>query len=102
MIILTRHAIRRMHQRMGLPKRAVLRTAEIALRYGVEIGQEKQMTGWAMANQYSCCGAHRVMHYGEFYFIFRKEVSRDLLITVIPAKALPNLKKGAIYEDYRN
>lgn len=42
------------------------------------------------------------MHYGEFYLIFRKEVGRDFLITVIPAKALPNLKKGAIYEDYRN
>lgn len=45
MIILTRHGIRRMHQRMGLPKRAVLRTAGIALRYGVEIEQERQMTG---------------------------------------------------------
>jgi hypothetical protein len=31
------------------------------------------------------------MHYGEFYLIFRKEVGRDFLITVIPAKALPSL-----------
>jgi hypothetical protein len=91
-----------MRQRMGLPKRAALRTAAIAHRYGVEITNESRMTRWALANQYNRCDAHCVMHYGQFYFVFRRELSRLRLLTVITAKELPILKKDKIYEDSRN
>ena len=83
MITLTRHAVRRMRQRMGLPTRAAYRTAEVALRKGRNITEGMKSDYWVLGNQLGCGNRHCVKRYGDFYFIFRAESDRHWLITVI-------------------
>jgi hypothetical protein len=96
LIRLTRHAKRRMHQRMGLPRRSLIRTACLALRYGLDIEEAPKSTHWSLCNQYAKCDAHLVKKYGDFYFVFRSNGNCDTLITVIRPNKIsePRWRKG--------
>lgn len=82
-IFLTRHAIQRIHERAGLPKRAALRFARNAHLKGRDIANLRCQDQWTLSNYTSGHGVDQVKRYGAFYFVFHRAGEMNLLITIV-------------------
>ena len=81
MVGVTRHAVERIRERMGLPKRAALRAAERAWTTGVRLpGRAKDADA-----------GHTAIQYGAFVFIFNSEAT---LVTVLLRRRLIDVMEG--------
>lgn len=79
-IVITKHGMKRVSQRVGIPKKAVIRNAKRAMRYGVTQQEAKgklrnYMTG--VYNMYET--ANNLRAYNRFVYVFVD----DRLITVL-------------------
>ncbi|CAA6677364.1 MULTISPECIES: hypothetical protein [unclassified Lentimonas] len=83
---ISRHAFRRMHERVGLGRRAASRNAQRAWHLGQNIKRIKRPDRWVLANMPAETSECVDLRYGNFYYIFEKSVGEIVLVTVIPVK----------------
>lgn len=88
-IELTEHAIKRAHQRLSLKRRAVQRTAELALERGNSICIHKT-DPWLLGNHPSITSGRMIQCYGNAYYVFEYSLACISLITIM----LANGEKG--------
>lgn len=87
-VVVTRHAAKRIRQRLGLNKRATQRHAQLAFDQGFSHAQARGRLKRHMNRLFLDHGnATNMRVYGEFIYLF----AQDVLITVVP---LPHNMKG--------
>jgi len=91
-IELTKHAVKRAHQRLSLKKRAVQRCANLALEHGHTANESDP---WILGNYPSITSAREIRVYGNAYYVF--EYSREC-ITLITLMLTNCAKKGGVGE----
>jgi hypothetical protein len=84
-IELTKHAVKRAHQRLSLNKRAVKRTAELAIERG-RATYDCLSNPWILGNQPSITSGREILAYGNAYYVFDHSSDGITLITVLLAK----------------
>lgn len=89
-IQLTRHAVKRAHERLSLKKRAICRNAKLALARGDSINASPQSDPWILGNHPSITSGCEIRKYGNAYYVFEHSKTSISLITVI----LINCQKG--------
>ena len=82
-IEISNHAFDRMHERLGLNKKAIIRMVEKAYELGLT---HSQTSGNLYRHKGSC-----IKIYGENVFIFNQQVNKIILVTVFQ---LPNNLKS--------
>lgn len=91
-IELTKHAVKRAHQRLSLKKRAVQRCATLALEHGHAANERDP---WILGNQPSMTSGREIRAYGNAYYVF--EYSREC-ITLITLMLTNRPKEGGAHE----
>ena len=81
--VATKHAIKRLRQRMGLPKRAVMRVLKKAFAEGHDSSEYKGMFGLFLDKIKANAGpATKVLVHQDFlYIIYQSEGRRDRILT---------------------
>ena len=79
-IELTKHAVKRAHQRLSLKKRAVQRCATLALEHGHAASDRDP---WILGNQPSITSGREIRAYGNAYFVFEYSKTKVQLITIM-------------------
>jgi len=90
MKVITKHADKRMRERIGIPRKALKKKAEIALERGVAhkecTGRLKKYVDWVFLSHVK---GSDIRLFGEHVYIF----TNSRLVTVLP---LPNIYKDAV------
>lgn len=81
-IELTKHAVKRAHQRLSLKKRAVQRSATLALMHGHTANENDP---WVLGNQPSITSGREIRTYGNAYYVFEYSRNCITLITLMLA-----------------
>ena len=92
-IEISRHAFERMHERLGLNKKAIIRMVEKAYELGLTHSQASGNLYKYISQQHNLY-RHKgscIKIYGENVFIFNQQVNKIILVTVFP---LPNNLKS--------
>ena len=85
-IELTRHALKRAHQRLSLKRKSVHRSAELALTRGEPV-HRSECTPWLLGNHPSMTSGREVRAYGNAYYVFEHSRAAISLVTVVLAKS---------------
>ena len=80
---LTRHAIKRAHQRLGIGRRAVARAAEKAWFVGERIDRGSKPDRWILGNLPADGSGSIAKKYGDFYYLFEIDRGPPVFVTVI-------------------
>ena len=94
-IQLTQHAVKRAHERLSLKKRAVHRTAALALKRGKATNTNDP---WILGNQPSITSGREIRSYGNAYYVFEYSRQCITLITCI----LINCRERGGSDEYAN
>ena len=89
-IQLTAHALKRGHQRLSLKRRAIQRTAELALKRGNPTYRNECIDPWLLSNQPTITSGREIRIYGNAYYVFEYSRTSISLITIM----LANGEKG--------
>lgn len=86
-IIVSKHAMKRAHQRLSLKKKAVLRTAKIAYENGNKAEISCLNDPYVLGNVDSLTSGIVTIKYGPAYYVFSEECHQITLVTVMIAKS---------------
>ena len=86
-IIVSKHAMKRAHQRLSLKKKAVLRTAKIAYENGNRAEISCLNDPYVLGNVGSFTSGIVTIKYGSAYYVFSEEYHQITLVTVMIAKS---------------
>ena len=86
-ITVSKHAMKRAHQRLSLRKKAVLRTANIAYQNGLRTGVDFINDPYVLGNVDSSTSGMVTVRYGSAYYVFSEECHQITLVTVMIAKS---------------
>lgn len=86
-IIVSKHAMKRAHQRLSLKKKAVLRTAKIAYENGKRAEISSRNDPFVLGNVDSLTSGRVTIKYGSAYYVFSEECHQITLVTVMIAKS---------------
>ena len=92
-VVVTKHAMRRMKERMGLPRSAVQRTADRAWEHGTHHADANNRLGrkWLDAVYFKERKANQMRIYGEFLYLFRNR--KLLTVLLVPYCLRDNLRQ---------
>lgn len=85
-IEITRHAYKRAHQRCGLPKKAVPRTAIRVFEKGQLTDDSIQPSIWIFKNKPSITSSRLILSHGNFNYVFELSGENPTLVTIIGNK----------------
>ena len=86
-MIVSKHAMKRAHQRLSLKKKAVLRTAKIAYENGNKAEISCLNDPYVLGNVDSLTSGIVTIKYGPAYYVFSEECHQITLVTVMIAKS---------------
>ena len=86
-ITVSKHAMKRAHQRLSLKKKAVLRTANIAYNNGLRAEFASVNDPYILGNVDSSTSGMVTVKYGSVYYVFSEEYHQTTLVTVMIAKS---------------
>jgi hypothetical protein len=86
-MIVSKHAMKRAHQRLSLKKKAVLRTAKIAYENGNRAEISCLNDPYVLGNVGSFTSGIVTIKYGSAYYVFSEEYHQITLVTVMIAKS---------------
>jgi hypothetical protein len=82
-VIVTRHATKRAHQRFGIPKRSVSRLASNVIKQGTPLFDLKKQRPWMLNIHVPNSSSRHVLVYRQFCCIFEVSEASATLITIL-------------------